>query len=402
MGKIKINSKYKPLWSSDYDYAIVTGGRGSGKSFAVGDFIENLSFEKGHVILFTRYTLTSAHLSVIPEFQEKIDIEGHGKFFKISKTEVENKLTNTKILFRGIKTSSGIQTAALKSIVGLSTWVYEEAEEEASEENFDKIDESVRQKGIKNRVILLLNPASKEHWIYKRFFEQAGVQPGFNGIKDNILYIHTDYRDNKENLSEKFLYKVNQLKLKNPKKYEHRILGGWIDRPDGVIFENWKLGKFDDSLPYGYGLDFGYSIDPDTLIKVAIDKKRSKIYVKELIYQNKQSTRQLINNISKYVSPNELIIADSAEQRLISEIKAARFNIKAAKKGAGSIVNGIKIMEGYEIIVDENSTNIVKELNNYAWSDKKAEIPIDAYNHALDAIRYYCMFILKNKNVFFI
>jgi len=381
LDRIKLHKKYKPLWEADYDYCIVTGGRGSSKSFSVGDFIENLSFEAGHVILFTRYTLTSAHLSIIPEFQEKIDLENHVKYFSSSKTEILNTRSGSRILFRGIKTGAGIQTAALKSIQGLSTWILDEAEELVDEDIFDKIDESVRQKGIKNRIIIILNPASKTHWIYKRWFEQAGVNAGWNGIKNRVLYIHTDYRDNIGNLSDKFILRVKQLQQTNPEKYKHRILGGWLEKPDGVIYPNWKLGTFDDTIPYGFGLDFGFSIDPDALVKVAVDKKRKRIYLKELMYRTGQSTSQLIAILKKYIAPLEIIIADSAEGRLINDIRNSSFNIKPTKKKQGSVIEGIKIVQDYELIIDEESTNLVKELNNYAWHDKRSETPIDAYNH---------------------
>jgi len=398
---IKVNKKYKPLWDADYDYAIITGGRGSGKSFAVGDFIENLSFQIGHTILITRYTLTSAHLSIIPEFQEKIEVEDHIPIFDVTKTDIINKQSGSRILFRGIKTSAGIQTAALKSIVGLSTWIVEEAEELIDEDIFDKIDESVRQKGIKNRVILILNPSSKMHWIYRRFFEGAGVNEGFNGIKKNVLYIHTDYRDNKENLSDKFLLKVQQLKIENPQKYKHRILGGWIEKPDGVIFDNWQIGKYDDTLISIYGLDFGFSVDPDALIKIAIDKKKKVIYAKECLYKNGLSTGQLTSHLREYVN-RDMIVADNSEPRLISEIRAARFNIVPTKKRAGSIVAGIKIIQDYRIIVDEDSINLIKELNSYAWHDKKTEIPIDDYNHLIDALRYAVMYKLGSSGKYVI
>lgn len=397
---LKISHKYKPLWNDDYDIAVVTGGRGSGKSFAVGDFCENLTFEKGHTILFTRYTMSSAHLSVIPEYQEKIDLEDHGQYFDIAKTEITNKYSQSRILFRGIKTGAGIQTAALKSIQGLSTWVLDEAEELVDEDIFDKIDESVRQKDVKNRVILILNPTSKEHWIYKRYFEQFGVNPGYNGIKNRVLYIHTDYRDNIENLSDKFISKVGQLKESNPEKYQHRILGGWLDKPDGVIYANWKIGKFDDSVNYGFGLDFGFSIDPDALVKVAVYKKRRIIYAKQLMYKNGQSTSQLVTVLKRYISPTEVIIADSAEGRLIGDIRKQSFNIKPTKKKQGSVVEGIKIVQDYQLIIDEDSTDLIKELNNYAWHDKKSETPIDAYNHLLDALRYYVQFATTSAGVY--
>ena len=104
-------------------------------------------------------------------------------------------------MFRGIKASSGNQTAKLKSIPGLTTFVVDEAEEFTSEEDFDTIHYSIRKKGIKNRVIIVLNPAYKTHWIYKRFFKPHNLPEEFSGQVGRVLYIHTTYEDNIDNLS---------------------------------------------------------------------------------------------------------------------------------------------------------------------------------------------------------
>ena len=188
--------RQKKIWDklgNKTRYFIITGGRGSGKSFEVGRFTSLLSFEIGHKILFTRQTMTSAHLSIIPEFQEKIERLNLEDRFNITKHEIQNIESGSEIIFRGLKTSSGDQTANLKSLQGVTTWILDEAEELIDENTFDKINLSIRQKGVQNRIILILNPATKEHWIYKRFFEQAGVDAGYNGIKNDVTYIHTTY-----------------------------------------------------------------------------------------------------------------------------------------------------------------------------------------------------------------
>lgn len=89
----------------------------------------------------------------------------------MTKSEIINKKSKSEIIFRGLKTSSGDQTANLKSLQGVTTWILDEAEELTDEATFDKINLSVRIKGKHNRVILILNPSTKEHWIYQRFFE---------------------------------------------------------------------------------------------------------------------------------------------------------------------------------------------------------------------------------------
>ena len=142
-----INDKFL-IWDEvDTRYFIFTGGRGSGKSFGVATSLLLLIMtESVHNVLFTRYTLRSANISIIPEFKEKIEMLGYENNFYATKDEIINKSTGSKILFRGIKTSSGDQTANLKSLQGITTWVMDEAEELVDEDIFDKIDLSVDKK----------------------------------------------------------------------------------------------------------------------------------------------------------------------------------------------------------------------------------------------------------------
>ncbi len=389
---ITLNPKYKSLFENDTRYFIITGGRGSSKSFGVGTFANLLSFEAGHRILFTRQTMTSAHLSIIPEFQEKIDLMELNNSFEVNKSEIKNKQSGSEIIFRGIKTSSGDQTANLKSLQGVTTWILDEAEELIDETTFDKINLSIRQKGKQNRIVLILNPATKEHWIYKRFFESKGVQEGFNGIKDDVTYIHTTYQDNIENLDSSFIDEIERIKISNPKKYQHVILGGWLDKAEGVVFTNWKFGEFNpEGLQTSYGQDFGYSIDPTTLTEVAIDKKKKIIYVKECYYKIKLTSTEIYSLNNSYAQ-RKLIIGDNAEGRLIDELRAKGNNIVRCDKPP--IEFGVSIMQDYEIIVEPNSHNISKELNNYVYLDKGSKLYLDNWNHSIDGIRYNVVYHL--------
>ena len=392
-----LNKKYNPLFYADCRYFIITGGRGSGKSFAVTVFLTLLTMSKGIRILFTRYTMVSAHLSIIPEFLQKIGLLGYNdNMFHVNKSEVINKTNNSDILFRGIKTSSGNQTASLKSLQGINCWVLDEAEELVDEDIFDTIDLSIREKTNQNRVILILNPVTKEHWIYNRFFEERGVEGGFNGVKDNVCYIHSTYLDNILNLSDSFLDRIRSIKLNNFKKYTHKILGGWLDKAEGVVFENWSIGEFNpDNLQTSCGMDFGFSVDPDSLSEVAIDKKKRIIYIKEHIYRNGLKLHDLAKIVIDRVG-SKLIIADSAEPRLIEDLKHLGINIKAVKKG--TIESGITRMQDYHLIITPESINIAKELNNYIYADKGSKLYVDNYNHAIDGIRYNVIYHLDNPN----
>ena len=393
---IEINKKYSPIAESDGRYFIVTGGRGSGKSFSVNLLLVLLTYEAGHTILFTRYTLSSTYISIIPEFIEKIEMLKKYDDFHITKDEIRNKRSGSKIIFKGIKTSSGDQTANLKSLQGVTTFVLDEAEELTSEDTFDKIDLSVRQLGKHNRVILILNPATKEHWIYKRFFEDKGIQESVNTTKDNVTYIHTTYKDNIENLSESYLNQIENIKQRRPQKYKTQIMGGWLNKAEGVIFTNWQIGKFKKVGVSVFGQDYGFN-DPNTLVETNIDTTRKIIYLKECFYLNGLTTTEIARLNMKHATDN-LIIGDAAEKRLIYELKQKGSNIVSSIKGAGSITYGISLLQDYDLIVDEQSINLIKELNNYSWLEKKSNTPIDKYNHLIDAIRYAVSYQLQNPN----
>ena len=233
---IQLIDSYKPLFYEEPEtrYFLITGGRGSGKSWTLALFLLNLTYQKGHVILFTRYTLVSAFISIIPEFLDKIEIMGKVQDFEVTQSEIINKLTGSKILFRGIKTSSGVNTANLKSIAGLSTWIIDEAEELTDPDVFDKVDLSIRAKDNFNRVILVMNPAYKSHWIYNDFVKKK---------RSDTTYIHTTYLDNKINLSDSFIQAAEKTKRENPARYEHLFLGTWLDDADGMLWNRQIIAK---------------------------------------------------------------------------------------------------------------------------------------------------------------
>lgn len=394
--ELKLNDKYLVL-QNPTRYFIVTGGRGSSKSYSINTLLTLLTFEAGHKILFTRYTLRAASISIIPEFIEKLEVQNIEHNFHITKDEIINKQTGSKILFRGIKTSSGDQTANLKSIQGVTTFVLDEAEELTDESIFDKIDLSVRQKDKDNRVILILNPTTKENFIYKRWFEDRGVKAGSNLMKGDTTYVHTTYLDNIENLSKSYIEQIEQMKVRRPNRYKHTIMGSWLDKAEGVIYNNWSIGEFKQVGKIVFGQDYGFSNDPSTLIKTSIDKDNKVIYVQQCVYQTKLTTSELTILNKKYAGKN-LIVGDSAEPRLISEIKSSGCNIVAAIKGQGSITYGISLLQDYDLVIDPESIELIKELNNYCWLEKKSQTPQDSFNHCLDALRYSVSYQLQNPN----
>lgn len=394
---ILLNDKYKPLFDNKTRYNVISGGRGSGKSFSVALYLLLLTFEENRTILFSRYTMTSIAISIFPEFRDKIDMLNLRDIFNITKSEIINMQTGSKIIFRGIKTGSSVQTANLKSIANVDTLVIDEAEEIPNEDTFDKIDLSIRSSLHFNKIILLFNPTTKASWIYERFYEKRGIKDGCNFITKDTTYIHTTYLDIEDKLPDTLLETIRRRQKEDPKWYEHTILGGFLDVAEGVIFDNWEIGDFNEDSDWDCGADFGWSNDENTLVKVSIDDKRKIIWLKEELYKTGLRTDEL-GDIFKYVAGNRLIVADHAEGRLIEEIKRKGINIKPCVKGAGSVKEGLLLMKNYKIIVDGGSKNLIKEMNNYVWAER-GEKPVDMYNHLIDAARYIITHRLKKPNI---
>ena len=395
--QITISPKFMPLRTSKSRYTIITGGRASSKSFSVCVNLLLLTYEKGHVVLFTRYTMTSARISIIPEFKSKIDLLQLNKDFHVTDTEIVNKVTGSRILFRGIKASSGLQTANLKSIEGVTTFVLDEAEELHNQDVFDTIDESVRTLTNQNRVILIMNPTTRSHWIYKHFFIENGVAGGSNTTKNGVTFIHTTYFDNIKNLAQSWIDKANKLKLRRPEEYTNRFLGGWLNTAKGAIFTHWKIGEFKKLDAHGFGQDYGFSKDANTLIETSIDFDNEIIYVKQHFYKHGLKTQE-IYELNKQYAGDDLIVADLAEGRLIEELSDLGNNIERCKKGAGSVAFGIKLIQGFDVIVDAESKELIEELENYQWLSNKDAIPMDAWNHCLDAWRYIVTYLNNDRD----
>jgi len=417
MGKFSINENYQRLYTSKKRYFFVSGGRGSLKSHSLHDFILKLTYEKGHGILFTRYTMTSAKASIIPEFKEAISRLEVEQDFHITEKEIYNKKTKSFILFRGIKTSSGLQTGNLKSLSGITTWVVEEAEDFRDEKTFETIDDSVRTTEKQNRIILVMNPTTPEHFLFDRWFKNTSKQIMIDGfpvtVSDHpeVEHIHTTFLIGFEYLAKDWLKKAKKWRTRAKKGidivtgrtlteteqersklfYVNNYLGGWREKQEGCIFDNWEIGDFDESLPFVFGQDYGYD-DPTTLVKVSINKKKKLLYLDEIFYLSSLDDDKIFELNLKNCARN-LIIGDSAAKTTIVTLQRKKdegknLNIIPCVKGKGSVLTGIQKMQKYQIIVTQRSKNLIKELNNYVWLDKKSDVPIDDFNHLIDPVRY--------------
>jgi len=405
---MKLNKKFQPLWRNDTRYFIVTGGRGSGKSYAVGTFIENLLFQQGHKVLFTRYTLTAASKSIIPEFVEKIEVQGHNNVFDVTNNSIKNIASGSEIIFSGIKTSSGNQTANLKSLQGVTTWVLDEAEELDSPDVFDKIDLSVREKNIQNRVILILNPALREHWIYKRFFLDANVDENYNGVKGDVTYIHSTYLDNKTNLHESFIKRAEQMKAHDYELYVHVMLGSWLDTLTGRLYTN--LQEYQD-LPQGEAVMYCDTADTgeDYLCAVTAVKTNTSLYITDVVYtkEPQEITESLVAQLIINNNVNRAIIESNnggrgfarSVQRILSDVNWRKTNITTYHQSANKKTR-----------IQTNSSNV--SLNCYFCKDLNNEFMLalrtytregkNKHDDAPDALTGLVEHFLDNNDFFVI
>lgn len=259
---ISLNPVFKELFTTKKRYILLTGGRASSKSFNVTAFLCLLSYEQKQRILFTRYTLTSAETSIIPEFRKKIEGLEVPHHFQVNSYEITNKLTKSQIIFSGIKASSGIQTAKLKG-VDATCWVNDECEEFTDEGLFDDIDLSIRTQDTQNRIILVMNPSNTDHWIYKRWIRDTNKVEYIDGIPieisthPDVLHIHTTYLDNLKYLDKSFLNTVNETKLKYPKNYGFKIIGQWNGVAEGALINKNEIKRYKEGT-YNYESSIAY------------------------------------------------------------------------------------------------------------------------------------------------
>lgn len=412
---IKTQKVYEPMYTDKEHFIIlITGGRGSGKSFNAATFIERLTFEKteegiAHKVLYSRYTMTSASISVIPEVLEKIEADGTEKFFACRKQDIENLITGGRIMFRGINTSSGNQTAKLKSIHGLTTFVVDEGEEWTSETDFEKIILSIRQKGIKCRVVIIMNPTDTSHFVYRKYIKDTHKEVMFGGVPvqisthPNVLHIHTTYLDNLDNLGDEFINEIEEMKRERPERYAHVVMGRWDDISEGAVFKNWGIVECmpDDCIKISRAMDFGYSADPTAIVRCGI--KDNTLFIDELCYRTRMTSGDIIRELKQEEDFGDggFVYSESADPRLIDEISLGGVIIYPVIKGPGSISAGITKMLDMKICVTKRSINLQHELRNYVWAKNKdgafTNTPEDHDNHLIDAARYYVLAVLLGK-----
>lgn len=402
------NEYYQQL--KDVSIVMCSGGRDSGKTFVEGIFDTIAAKDYGHRILATRYTMSSTDNSlkrVLAGSIERLGCEEHFSFanntYKVVKgTEQQKK---GYIAITGQKTSSGNQSAKLKSLEDFTIFQTDEGEELQDYDEFMKIKRSMRGKDLQCLAIVFFNPPKGEHFLREKFYKNVPL--GFNGIKNNVLYIHTTYLDmERENIADHNFAEYEDLRINyelwcdstdeerelldndvkyKAKIYETRILGGFEEKQEGVVYEHFELKPFNTDLDYCFGLDYG-SNDPDALTRVAVDHHNKEIYIKQEYFKNNTSVDGLKKVLINRCGYSDMIVADTSGRRLTTDYRNEGLNIKKAQKR--DKLEQIKKLKGYKIFVDPESYDVITAFNNYRYHDKKAGIILHDFSDLMDSWRY--------------
>nr|DAH04296.1 MAG TPA: terminase large subunit [Caudoviricetes sp.] len=410
-----IGKGYKQFWNYKGRYRVVKGSRASKKSKTTALwYIYNMMKYQGANTLVVRKTFRTLKDSCFTELKWAVHrlCVDHLWEFKESPLEATYVPTGQKIYFRGL--DDPLKVTSITVDVGNLCWMWiEEAYEIMNESDFDMLDESIRGEcpdPLFKQITLTFNPWNERHWLKKRFFDKAD---------DDVLAMTTNYLCN-EWLDKTDLNLFEKMKKNNPRRYAVAGLGGW-GIVEGLVFENWKEEEFrfitkkeadegqqgviKDNLKPAFGLDFGYTNDPSAFFCGQLDLQNKKLYVFDEFYEKGMSNKAIADKVAEMGFRKERITADCAEPKSIDELNTFHLHVTGAKKGKDSVNNGIQWIQELEIIVHPRCVNFLTEISNYTWDTdkfgKKLNVPIDDFNHLMDAMRYALeKFILGNKWIY--
>ena len=377
-------------YNTDKRFIIQQGGTRSGKTWSTLQLLFQIALrsDKQKIITVISKSLPNLKLGAIRDF-EKI-LESYGIIPETIRNKTDNiyKVGKSIIEFFGADQTDKVHGPS-RDILFIN------------EANFIKYDIFVQlDQRTEQCVIIDYNPSvlfwvqeeilpHEDHILLKTTFEKNEFCPV--KIKERLML----------KLDRYYKEKAAGTITKAFENYCKVYLFGELGTLEGTIFENWRYenpGEIDEaykSLAVGFGLDYGFHPDPDAMIKCAIDTRRKIMYLKECIYKSNNGTEELREQIGRYVNRNDLIVAESATPRTNYDLRKS-YNIVPVKK-TKSVSDWLRVLHDYELVISADSNNLAKELQNYVWSDKKAGIPIDEWNHLIDAFRYYAMFIIQPR-----
>lgn len=396
-----VGKGYATFWNYKGRYRVCKGSRASKKSKTTAlNFITRMMEYPEANLLVVRKVYRTIKDSCFTELKwaiHRLGVDAHWEV-KESPLEMTYKPTGQKIYFRGLDDPLKVTSITVEHGVMCWLWI-EEAYEIMNEADFDMLNESIRGEcpaPLFKQITLTFNPWNEKHWIKKRFFD-AEPNP-------DILAMTTNYLCN-EWLDDADKRVFEDMRQHNPRRYQVAGLGDW-GIVEGLVFENWHERAFTmaevKEAKTVLGLDFGYTNDPSALFVGFLDLSNRKLYVWDEMYEKGLSNAKIYEQIVRMGYAKEQIKADSAEPKSIDELAGKGLRIKAAKKGKDSINNGIQFIQDLEIVIHPRCVNFITEISNYTWDvdkfGKKLNVPIDDFNHLLDAMRYAVEPYIDKKN----
>lgn len=385
-----MNNTYISWLNKKQQTQIFFGGSSSGKSFFICQKVI-LDCLQGVNWMCCRNVARTIRNSVYNQVVKTIFDMGLNDLFRINKSDmVITCLDNgCQILFTGLDDAEKVKS--ITPVKGVLERIFIEEATEIKEEAYLQLTKRLRGVSANDKyIILAFNPILKSHWIYKKFFGKW--EDNKNSYEDDeVCILKTTYKDND------MLTFEDKHRLENEKNdyyYNVYTLGNW-GVLGHVIFTNWHVEDFTDLVPtfdnIYCGMDFGYSNDPNALIKVHYDKKQKKIYVLDEWYQAGMNDDELVR-VGKSFFGKQYVGCDSADAKTIDYLIASGINAYSVKKGADSINRGIRWLQGHEIIINVNCQNFKNEIEQYHWREDKygnaMAKAVDTNNHLLDALRY--------------
>ena len=378
MARVRTNKVYSHLLRSDKRITVEQGGTRSGKTYNILLWlIFHYSVKnKGKIITICRKSFPSLRASVMRDFFEILRNYGHYYVELHNKSSHEYQLNGNLIEFISLDQPQKIR-GRKRNLLYIN---------EANELYYEDLQQLIFR--TDGKVILDYNPSDTFHWIYDK------VIP-----RDDCDFYQTTYRDNP------FLDAaiVNEIeRLKDTDEDYWRIYGlGERGQSRATIFQFGMLDTPDTATLLAYGLDFGFSNDPTSL--VGVYEYDGSLYLEEKIYRTGMTNSDISNLFNSMgLDRRSEIYADSAEPKSIEELHRMGWNVKPTSKGPDSVNAGIDIMKRYRLFATPKSTNLIKELQNYKWvEDKNGNLlnkPVDAFNHAIDAARYAIFNKKSNPN----
>ena len=391
-----VGGGYGKFWRSKNFYRVVKGSRGSKKSKTTAlNFITRLlKYPWANLLVVRRYSNTNKQ-SAYTDFKWACNQLKVAHLFKFNESlpEITLKKTGQKILFRGL--DDELKITSITVDVGILCWVwFEEAYQIETEDKFSTVVESIRGSldvpDFFKQITVTFNPWNERHWLKRVFFDKETQRA-------DTLALTTTYKCN-EWLDEVDRQRYEDLYVTNPRRARIVCDGEW-GVAEGLVFENTRVEEFDIQKTVQRvkettaGMDFGFTQDPTTLICVAVDFENKRLYLYNEHYQKAMLTDDIVKMLKDKGMQRSYISADSAEKRLIAEIRSKGIDgIVPSLKGKGSIMQGIQFMQGFEIIIHPSCEHTIEEFNTYTFKQDKEgnwlNEPIDANNHIIDAVRY--------------